>query len=776
MRLDKQEIEKSFQVGGVDCPTCAAEVKKELLKLDGIISTDVDLIESKISVRLKSNQPSEKEIEKTLSELGLQIQKEGSKKTSIFYVEGMDCSNEEKIIREGLKKLNGIEELKFDFVNQRLIVIHRIAEGKILQTLKSIGFNSEIYHNKLHLKSTILKNQTYQIILLILSSLLVIVGFVGEYLNLPLLVTVSIFSFSILVGGYKIFSKAFLSLKKFIVDINVLMSIAVFGAIIIGKYAEAAVVMLLYAISLKLESFSIDIAKNSINKLMALIPEFTTVKKGNDFVEIPTGEVRIGDVVLVKPGEKIPVDGIVVEGSSVVNQSTITGESKLIAKIYGDHCYAGTINQKGTLLIETVSTYKNSHFSKILNLLEEATSNAKSNLQRVVDIFAAYYTPIVVFLAFVIFLYSYFVGGVDLTVSIYRGLILLVISCPCALVISTPVAILSSLAKATKFGALIKGGVYLENLHKIEAIAFDKTGTLTEGNLQVEKIITFSEFDENELLQIAYNLEIRSEHSIADAIVNYGREKNFELKSIEQFKVDDKAISGKLDGKEYKIGQPRLFLNCLSEEQQNFVKKLENSGYTVSVIVEENLPIGLICLIDTLRDGIKKTVNELKNEGVKEFFILSGDNKNIVEQIALEVNIKNFYAELTPADKLNLIKELRKKFPMIGMIGDGLNDAPALKTASIGIAMGKIGVDATIENSDITLIGDDISKLPKLFRLSRKTVQTIKENIAFAITIKFIFIALAFFGFASMWGAIFADMGSSLIVIFNSLKLLKTRI
>ncbi len=302
--------------------------------------------------------------------------------------------------------------------------------------------------------------------------------------------------------------------------------------------------MLLYAISLKLESYSIDKAKNSINKLIALIPEYSTIKKGNEFIQIPTIEVKVGDILLIKPGEKIPVDGIVIEGSSAVNQSTITGESKLIAKVKGDTCYAGTINQRGTLVIEATSTYKDSHFSKILSLLEETTTNSKSSLQRVVDVFAKYYTPIVVLLAFVVSVFSYFVQNQDLYSSIYKGLVLLVISCPCALVISTPVAILSAIARSTKFGALIKGGIFLENLHRVDAIAFDKTGTLTEGNLQIDKIIPFSEIEEKKIIEIAYNLEINSEHSIADAIINYAKNLEIDTGEVKDFKVQDGSISG----------------------------------------------------------------------------------------------------------------------------------------------------------------------------------------------------------------------------------------
>jgi len=776
VRTEKPEFEKSFQISGVDCPVCAEEVRKELLKLDGIISANVNLDESKVSLKLKFPSITDKEIESVISELGVQIQKEGSKRTSIFIVDGMDCANEERVISEHLSKLEGIEELKFDLVNQKLFVTHSIAEGKIIKELNSIGFRAEIFHNKIHTKSTSKTKNYYQILNLVLSSLFVLVGFVAEYFEIHPTVTFGLFIFSIISGGYKIFHKAFLNTKKLIIDINVLMSIAVIGAVLIGKFSEAAVVMLLFAISLKLESFSIEKAKTSIHKLIALIPEFSTIKLGSEYKEIPTAEVKVGDILLIRPGEKIPVDGIVIDGATAVNQSTITGESKLIAKVKGDQCYAGTINQRGTILLEATTTYKNSQFSKILSLLEETTTNAKSNLQQVVDVFAKYYTPLIVIFAVIYLFYSFFILNHSLNESLYKGLVLLVISCPCALVISTPVAILSALTRSTKLGALVKGGIYLENLHRIQAIAFDKTGTLTEGNLQIEKIISLRTFDVNDLIQIAFDLEINSEHSIADAIVNYAKNQNLKPEQVEDFKIEEGAISGIVRNKKYKMGQPKLFLSLLNDEETQLVNKLENSGYTVILLFEEQIPIGIFCLLDTLRKSMKSTIEELKEEGIKEFFILSGDNKSIVEKIASELRINNYFAELKPEDKLRIVQRLNNKYKYFAMVGDGLNDAPALKLASIGIAMGKIGVDATIENSNITLIGDEISKLPRLIRLSRKLVNTIKENIFLSIFIKIIFIILTLAGVASMWGAIFADMGSSLIVIFNSLKLLKSKI
>ncbi len=776
MRRDKGEIEKIFYVSGIDCSFCANEVQKGLSRLDGILSAKVIVDESKVLVKLDRDNTDEREIENIISELGLQIQKERSKKTSVFFVEGLDCSEEERIIRKGLEQIEEIEDLKFDFVNHKLIVTHSTVEGRIFKKLNSLGFKSEIYQNKIHLNSYKQKEKYLQLVLLILSSTLILLGLFTEYLEISPFITFSLFFISIFIGGYRVFYKAIKSLNNFRIDINILMSIAVIGAIIIGEYAEAAIVMLLYTISLRLENFSIEKAKKSISQLISIIPEYSTIRKDDDYLKIRTTEIRVGDLVLIKPGEKIPVDGIVVEGASAVNQSPITGESKLIAKLKGDHCYAGTINQRGTLLLEATSTYRDSHFSRIISLLEETTSTSKSNLQRVVDNFSKYYTPFVVSLAFIIMMYSYFVENEMLVDAIYKGLVLLVISCPCALVISTPIAILASIARATKFGVLIKGGIFIENLHRIDAIAFDKTGTLTEGKFRVDKIILLDNKDQDQLLEIAYNLEIHSEHSIADAIVDYTKNMDLKLLPVENFSVREGAIFGKLNGINYTIGQPALFNMYLNKNQINLINELESNGYTVILILEENIPAGLICLSDILRDNLKDSIDKLHKLGVKEFFILSGDNRNIVKQIAKDLNIKNYFAELKPIDKVNIVKELNKKFKYFTMIGDGLNDAPALKSASIGIAMGRIGTDATIENSDIVLLGDDISKLPMILELSKKTVKTIKENIALSIGIKFLFIILAFVGIASMWGAIFADMGSSFIVIFNSLKLTNTKI
>ncbi len=772
MRTDKHQFEKSYNIGGIDCPVCASEVEKELLKIDGVLSANVDLNESKVSL-VYQNPELQKNIEQKITDLGLHIQKEGSKNTTVLYIEGMDCSNEEQKIRTALKDIKEIDQLNFDLINHRLTIIHHTLEGKILNKIREVGFEVFNLNNKIHFKSKEKDKKIKQLLFLIISSMLVITGMIIENIYEYELISLILFMTAIIIGGYKVLIRSFKSIVKLKIDIDVLMSIAIIGALLINKFAEAAVVMILYVISLRLENFSVEKARKALNKIVSLIPETCTIKKGNEYKEIPTREVKVGDKILIKPGERFPVDGVVIDGHSTVDQSAITGESKLIAKIPGDICYAGTINKRGTLLIEATTTFKESQFSKIISLLERASAESKANLQRFVDKFAKYYTPLIVFLAALIFIYSYFFLQIDFNKSLYRGLVLLVISCPCALVISTPVAVITALARSTNFGALIKGGLFLENLHKIEAIVFDKTGTLTEGKFQIEKIIPLNSYDEKNLLQIAYNLEIYSEHSIADAIINYARNHNFEIHPIKNFKVNDGFISGVYNEKLYAIGQPKLFIDRLRSDQNELINKLEDEGYTVIILLEENSPIGLICLIDTLRENIKSTINELKNFGLKDIYILSGDNQNIVKKVAREIDAIEFFGELTPEHKLEMIEKLKQKHKLFAMVGDGLNDAPALKRSPIGIAMGKIGTDAAIESADIVLIGDDISKLPRLVQLSKATVKKIISNIALAFGIKFIYTVLALLDIASMWGAIFADMGSSIIVIFNSLRLIK---
>jgi Cd2+/Zn2+-exporting ATPase len=766
----------TFQIGGMDCASCADEIKLTLLKLDGVSSVTVHPDDSRVDIDFIENQKSLGEFIRKLSELGFQIQEAGSRIRTVLRVSGMDCAAEEKIIREGFKNFIGVESLQFDLLNKKLIVTHSTNDGKLIKRLKILGFNSEIYPNLLHLKNSSSSKRKFQIGFVIVSGILAFIAMALEVLDVSLSIILPIFILSIIAGGWKVVQRAFYSIRNLKIDINVLMTLAVIGAGFIGEWAEAAAVMFLFALSLQIESISIDKAKSSIQNLMKIIPDKALIRKGNDFIEVQVSDIVPGDLVFVKAGERIPIDGIAVEGTSTVDQSSITGESKHELKTKEDSVYAGTINLKSPLLIQSTGSFKESQFAKIVTLLEEASTKSKSKLQRVVDKFSSYYTPLIVSSAVLISVIPTIFFGGEFNYWFYNSLVLLVIGCPCALVISTPVSIVSGISRASKLGAIMKGPVFLENIGKTDAVVFDKTGTLTEGLLKVEKIISLDNLTEDEIISIAYAIEINSEHAIADAIVNYAEEKEIELEQIDNFKIIERGVSAQYRRKEFTLGQPKIFSKHISEQIAKSVSKFEDKGLTVIVLVENDSPVALICFSDMLRENMKRTIDEIKDLGVKDLYILSGDNQSIIFRTAKDIGIENYYYEQTPAQKLNVVNELNNKHKMLTMIGDGINDAPALAASKIGIAMGKIGTDVAIESSDITLVGDDISKLPKLIRLSRKVVNVIKENIFASIAIKAIFILLTLFGIATMWSAVFADMGTSLLVVFNSLKILKLKL
>ncbi|MBU2446349.1 MAG: cation-translocating P-type ATPase [Bacteroidetes bacterium] len=773
---DQKLSHVTFQIGGMDCASCADEIKIALLKISGVTNVIVNADDSKVDIDFAENENSQSEFARKLSELGFQIQKTGSRIRTLLKVSEMDCAVEEKIIRDEFKKFNDVESLQFDLLNKKLIVTHSSNDGTLINRLKTLGFRSEIYPNLLHHKNKSSSKRKFQIGFIIASGILALTGMMLELFETPLSVVLPIFILSIAAGGWRVVHKAFYSIKNLKIDINVLMTLAVVGASIIGEWTEAAAVMFLFALSLQIESMSIDKAKSSIQNLMKIIPDKALIKKGNDFLEILINDIVPGDMIFVKAGERIPIDGIVLEGTSTVDQSSITGESKHELKIKEESVYAGTINLKSPLLIQTTGSFKESQFAKIITLLEEASTKSKSQLQRVVDKFSSYYTPLIVTSAVLISIVPTLFFGGEFDYWFYKSLVLLVIGCPCALVISTPVSIVSGISRASKLGAIIKSPSYLESLGKTDAVVFDKTGTLTEGLLKVEKIIPLNNLSEKEIISIAYAIEINSEHAIADAIVNYAEEKEISLEQIENFKIIESGVSARFRGRNFTLGQPKIFNRLFSDEIASSISKLEGDGLTVIVLVENNSPVALICFSDLLRDNMKRTIDEIKSLGVNDLYILSGDNQSIISRTAKDIGITNFYFEQSPAQKLDVVTELNTKHKMLTMIGDGVNDAPALAVSKIGIAMGKIGTDMAIESSDITLVGDDISKLPKLIQLSRKVVMVIKENIFVSLAIKAVFILLTFLGIATMWSAVFADMGTSLLVVFNSLKILKIKL
>jgi Cd2+/Zn2+-exporting ATPase len=557
---------------------------------------------------------------------------------------------------------------------------------------------------------------------------------------------------------------------------NFLMSAAVIGAIFIGEWVEAGTVIVLFAVAQLLESFSLDRSRRAIKGLMDLSPQMATIIKDGLEKNIPVDDVEIGDIVLVKPGGRIPVDGKIVSGASSINQAPITGESLPVDKTTGDMVYAATINGEGALEIETGHVAGDSTLNRIIQLVEEAQAQ-RAPSQGFVDKFAAIYTPSVVGIASLLaFVPPLLFGGVW-SDWIYRSLALLVIACPCALVISTPVTIVSALAGAARNGVLIKGGAYIENLHKIPAIAFDKTGTITKGIPAVREIIALNDADKDEVLTLAASLESRSEHPIAAAIIRYAEKSGLKVTAPSEFRsIPGRGAHGMLNGERIYLGNHALIedLGVCDRTTEEKLSIIENESQSAVLVATKEKVLGIIAIADEIRPDSALAVSELKEQGIKFIAMLTGDNHRAARAVGDKVGIEEIYAELLPEQKVGAINTMKLNSGSVVMVGDGINDAPALASSTIGIAMGAAGSDITLETADIALMSDEPAKIPWAYRLSRKAYGIIIANIVLAIAIKAIFVILAVMGLATLWMAVFADMGVSLMVIINGMRALRS--
>jgi Cd2+/Zn2+-exporting ATPase len=608
---------------------------------------------------------------------------------------------------------------------------------------------------------------------LIFSFLFLLLGyFMKMEYNEEHLLTITPFLLSILIGGSKLFKTGFSNLLRLEFDMKTLMTIAILGAAAIGEWGEGATVVILFAISESLEKFSMEKARASIKGLIELTPKTAIIKTSTGEKEVDITEIQVGDVILVRPGQKIAMDGNVISGYSSVNQSSITGESIPVEKKIDDNVFAGTLNEEGVLEIEVTRESSDSTISKIIHLVEEAQAE-KAPTQSFVDKFAKYYTPLIIAISFlVITIPPLFLGG-EWMVSIYQGLSVLVVGCPCALVISTPISIVTAIGNAARNGVLIKGGIHLEEAGKIDAIAFDKTGTLTEGKPTVTDIEFLSK--KGDSLEILGALEKLSMHPLAKAVVEKLDSENLNFYEVENFSsITGKGVNGEINGIKYYAGSPSLFSELnpnLLQSNITLINKYEQQGKSVIILGTDKEILVIVALIDRIRSTSNSALSMLSSIGINDTHMLTGDNIPTANKIASEIGISNVKAQLLPQQKLDYINTL-KKTKKVAMVGDGVNDAPALATANLGIAMGGAGTDTALETASIVLIGDDLTKLPFTIKLSKKTLSIIKQNITFSLLIKLFALVLVLPGWLTLWIAIFADMGATLIVTLNSLRLL----
>jgi Cd2+/Zn2+-exporting ATPase len=598
----------------------------------------------------------------------------------------------------------------------------------------------------------------------------------GESGGPPIFAVVLYFS-AILAGGWLIFPKALYAARKLKPDMNLLMTVAVLGAIGLGEWLEAASVSFLFALALLLESWSLEKAKREISELLDITPpraRFICRDSGN-IEEKPVDQIPVGTTVVVRPGERIPLDGVITRGATSVNQAPITGESAFITKGLGSEVFAGTINEEGMIEFSSTRSASDTTLSRIMRMVEEGRSR-RAPAEQWVDKFAGVYTPFMMLVALAIVAVPPLFTGGDWAKWFYEGLVVLVIACPCALVISTPVTILAGLGSSARNGVLVKGGAYLEAPARLKAIAFDKTGTITFGEPAVKQVIPVGDHSETGLLANAAALEAHSTHPLARAVVRHVESRGIRATVADKFTIlPGQGAEGSIGGKVYWIGSHRMLEKWQRESPvfHDAISRLEEAGNSLMVMWCDDHVCGLVSVADQVRPEATGAVASLKALGLEKVILISGDNHKTVELIAGAVGIDEFHAELLPEDKVRLVSELKTKFGGIAMVGDGINDAPALAAATVGIAMGAMGSDAAIETADIALMSDDLSKIPWLIRHSRKTMAVIRQNVAFALLVKALFICMAAAGIATLWEAIAADMGASLLVIFNGLRLLR---
>lgn len=701
-----------------------------------------------------------------------------------FKIKGMDCAEEISILKKALgPKIGGSDKLSFDLLNGKMRVDNtecNFTEEEIILIVNQTGMRAILWqeYQKQDQKKTIW-SQHGQIILCTISGLFLATGLVCHTFtqqpsqDFPISSRI-LYSIAILSGGWYIFPKAWFAFKKLRPDMNLLMTVAVLGAVAIEEWFEGATVTFLFSFSLLLESWSVSKARRAIGSLVELSPQTARcVINDGDSEERPIEEVKIDEFVIVYPGEKIPLDGIIQKGRSHINQASITGESNPVQKKENEEVFAGTINEDSTIEIKVTKESSDTTLARIIQMVEEAQSR-RAPSEQWVEKFAYYYTPIMMFLAIAIAVFPpLFVGG-EWIAWLYEGLVILVIACPCALVISTPVSIVAGLTSAARNGVLIKGGVFLEQPAKLQAIAFDKTGTLTYGKPVVQKIVPMNGKSEKEILQAASSLESHSDHPLARAILQKTKDSNLVYSSASEFNIlKGKGAEGMVSDQKLWIGSHRLLheQKMENDEIHRCIEQIEDSGHSVVILGDRSIVWGLISIGDDVRKEAKTVLQELRKLGVKELLMLTGDNEGTAKAISGMIGITQYKSEMLPEDKVEAVEKLLEEHQATAMVGDGVNDAPAMARSSLGIAMGAAGTEAAIETADIALMSDDISKIPWLIKHSRRTVSIIQQNIIFALGVKVLFILLALTGSATLWMAIAADMGASLLVIFNALRL-----
>ncbi|MDL5360457.1 heavy metal translocating P-type ATPase [Halalkalicoccus sp. NIPERK01] len=811
-----------FTVPEMDCPSCAGKVENSVRKLDGIADVDPQATTGVLTVSYERDRTTPADIADRIEKAGYRVETTGERAT--FAVPGMDCPSCAGKIENALDGVSGVSAVETRPTTGEVSVTYdATATGAdVVAAIESAGYEvtgtntgggdaggndarTDIWTSPRALKTWA-------------SGVFVAIGLLFEFLlagqNVPvasvvgreLLVADVAFLVAVAVGGQEIVRNGYYSGRNLNLDIDFLMSVAILGAlvasVVFGEalYFEAATLAFLFSVAELLERHSMDRARDSLRELMDLSPDEATVRRDGEEVTVPVDEVGVGDVVVVKPGEKVPTDGEVVEGESAVNQAPITGESVPVDKTVGDEVYAGTINEAGYLEVAVTSNAGEDTLSRIVEMVEDAQSN-RTEREQFVERFSAYYTPVVVAFAVLVTVGSPAVLGTTWSTAVVYGLTLLVLACPCAFVISTPVSVVSGITSAARNGVLIKGGNHLEAMGEVDVVAFDKTGTITRGELTVTDVVPLNGNSEEEVLRCARGLERRSEHPIGEAIVAHAEREQVTERDVSEFEsITGKGVRADLDGTPHFAGKPGLFEdlgfdlshvhattdggvvtrtarqlcernNCL-DLLEDTVPRLQAEGKTVVLVGTDEELEGVIGVADEIRPEAAATVARLADLGVTRTVMLTGDNERTARAIAERVGVDEYRAELLPEEKVGAIEDLVATHGGVAMVGDGINDAPALATATVGVAMGAAGTDTALETADVALMADDLTKLPYLYELANDANGVIRQNVYASLGVKAALAIGVPFGYVPIWLAVLAgDAGMTTAVTANAMRL-----
>ena len=695
---------------------------------------------------------------------------------AVFRVEGMDCTEEVVILERRLQPLTGLEAISADLVGQRLHVKYdaaKLTTSAMVDAVGQTGMRMWLEHEAPTTGGGALAWRWRMLV----GCGIAIAGGLAASTSGRQTAAAVLFTAAAVTGSILPARRGAAALRSRTLDINILMIVAVAGALALGERLEAAAVVFLFAVAQWLEVRTLEKARQAIRALVDLSPREATVRRGAGDVRLKLEEIAIGDEILVRPGEKIPLDGVITAGHSEVNESPLTGESMPADKEPGSEVYAGTINGHGALDIRVTRLVRDTRLARIIHLVETAQAS-RAPVQSFVDRFARIYTPAVLAVAVLVAVVPPLAGGVEATTWIYRALVLLVISCPCALVISTPVSIVAALSAAARNGVLVKGGAYLERLAAVRVVAFDKTGTLTKGELRVTDVVSLGAHPPDVVLCYAAAVESRSEHPVARAIVAHARLRGLTAPAADRFRsVPGLGAEAETRGALVTVGSERLVRERRLEVSSDAaaVQGLRSEGKSLVMVAVNGVVAGAIAVADRPRDNAREAMDLLREQGVRRIAMLTGDHERSAARVAETLPLDEYHPELTPDQKHDLVRSLSARYGPVVMVGDGINDAPALAAADVGIAMGAAGSDIALETADVALMSDELLRVPYAIRLARATLRNVRANVAISLALKGAFLVMAVLGIATLWMAVLADTGASVIVVGNALRLLRAR-